>query len=341
MKTMKKSKTYKTELISDYAVIGTGNIALRHINNIKKNKKNSIITVCKRSNSKFNQKLIKASNNFTNNINMIKPKTSKSIAIISSPASYHIDDSIVMAKNGFHLLIEKPMATDKNKTKNLISLCKKNKLKTLIGYNLRFLDNIIRLKKIIKDKKYGKIHHVHIYVGSNYKTWRDNNYLHSVSHSKKLGGGVVNELSHEIDYMIYLFNQPDKIMAFTHKEDKNNAVEKKVICLFEYKKLNFHITMHLNMISDKNNRYCLIETDKFSIKLDLVKNKLLLSDNKSSIKKNKINDMNQTYVDELNHLHKCINSNKETKCNLVNGIPTLNTILAIKKSLKNKMKVKI
>ena len=70
---MKKSKTYKTELISDYAVIGTGNIALRHINNIKKNKKNSIITVCKRSNSKFNQKLIKASNNFTNNINMIKP----------------------------------------------------------------------------------------------------------------------------------------------------------------------------------------------------------------------------------------------------------------------------
>ena len=72
--------------------------------------------------------------------------------------------------------------------------------------------------QIIKDKKYGKIHHVHIYVGSNYKTWRDNNYLHSVSHSKKLGGGVVNELSHEIDYMIYLFNQPDKVMAFTHKE---------------------------------------------------------------------------------------------------------------------------
>ncbi len=51
--------------------------------------------------------------------------------------------------------------------------------------------------------------------------------------------------------------------------------------------------------------------------------------------------MNQTYIDELNHLHKCINSNKETKCNLVNGIPTLNTILAIKKSLKNKMQVKI
>ena len=35
--------------------------------------------------------------------------------------------------------------------------------------------------------------------------------------------------------------------------------------------------------------------------------------------------MNQTYIDELNHLHKCINSNKETKCNLVNGILTLNT----------------
>ena len=218
MKTMKKFKSCKSELISDYAVIGTGNIALRHINNIKKNKKNSLITVCKRSDSEFNQKLVKVSNNFTNNINIIKPKTSKSIAIISSPASHHIDDSIIMAKKGFHLLIEKPMATDKSKTKTLISLCKKNKLKTLIGYNLRFLDNIIKLKKIIKNKRCGKIFHVHIYAGSNYKTWRKNNYLFSVSHSKKLGGGVINELSHEIDYMIYLFNQPDKVMAYSPKK---------------------------------------------------------------------------------------------------------------------------
>ena len=46
-------------------------------------------------------------------------------------------------------------------------------------------------------------------------------------------------------------------------------------------------------------------------------------------------------LSELNHLHRCINTNKETTCNLENGIATLNTILAIKKSLKSKKQVKI
>ena len=68
MKTMKKYKTYNSDIVSDYAIIGTGDIALRHANNIYNLKKNKVVTICKRSKSKFNQNFSGFYNNFTNNI---------------------------------------------------------------------------------------------------------------------------------------------------------------------------------------------------------------------------------------------------------------------------------
>ena len=342
MKTMKKYKTYNSDIVSDYAIIGTGNIALRHAKNISNLKKNKIVTICKRSKSKFNQKFSGFYNNFTNNINSIKPKTAASIAVITSPASSHIKDSIILAKKGFHLFIEKPLSITMEKLKYLSSICKKKKLRTLIGYNLRFLNNMNNLKKIIKNKNCGKIYHVHIYVGSNYKVWRDKPHSSSVTVNKNLGGGVINELSHEIDYMIYLFGQPNSVRTYPSKENKSTNVEETVVSVFEYKKLNMYITMHLNMLSNNVARYCLIESNNMSIKFDLMKNKLSLSDKLLENKlEKKTTTIDQTYKDELLHLDKCIRNKKETLSSLNNSILTMKAILAVKKSLQKKSLVKL
>ena len=34
-------------------------------------------------------------------------------------------------------------------------------------------------------------------------SWRDGHYTKSVSANKKFGGGVINELSHELDLMLF------------------------------------------------------------------------------------------------------------------------------------------
>ena len=342
MKTMRKYKTYNSDIVSDYVIIGTGNIALRHANNISSLKKNKIVTICKRSKSKSNQNFKAFCNNFTNNINLIKPKTAASIAVIASPASLHIKDSIILAKQGFHLFIEKPLSITMEKVKQLTSICKKKKLRTLVGYNLRFLDNMNSLKKIIKSKKCGKIYHVHIYVGSNYKFWRGKNHSSSVTVNKNLGGGVINELSHEIDYMIYLFGQPDNVLTYHCKENKSSNVEEMIVSVFKYKKLNMYITMHLNMLSNNVARYCLIESSNMSIKFDLIKNKLSLSDKSLGNKlEKKVTTIDQTYKNELLHLDKCIRNKKETLSSLNNSILTMKAILAVKKSLQKKSLVKV
>ena len=46
----------------------------------------------------------------------------------------------------------------------------------------------------------------------------------NISISKSLGGGVLNELSHEIDYCIFLFGFPKKVLAFNFNSKKYDHV---------------------------------------------------------------------------------------------------------------------
>ena len=72
----------------------------------------------------------------------------------------------------------------------------------MVGYNLRYMKSLIKFREILSKKKIGKILSVRSEVGSYLPSWRkDTDYKKSVSAKKKLGGGVLLELSHDIDYL--------------------------------------------------------------------------------------------------------------------------------------------
>ena len=56
-----------------------------------------------------------------------------------------------------------------------------------------------------------------------------------MSFNKSLGGGVINELSHEVDYMIYLFGKPKSVRVDQHNVNNFIAdVELSIIANFKY-----------------------------------------------------------------------------------------------------------
>ena len=171
-------------------ISGYGSIGRRHAQVLSKiiNKKD--ITILTK------QKI----NNFQtiNSINQLKKINPKYI-VICNPTSDHIKKVKFIEKNFKNklVLVEKPLFHKKFNIKT-----KKNKF--FVGYNLRFNPIIEFLKRKLKSQV---IWNVNVFCGSYLPNWRKNiDYRKSYS-SKSLGGGVVRDLSHEIDYVQWLFGK--------------------------------------------------------------------------------------------------------------------------------------
>jgi CMP-N,N'-diacetyllegionaminic acid synthase len=115
--------------------------------------------------------------------------------IISSKTSDHLNQLKIVDKlfSNKKVLIEKPLSH------KLINTKFKNN-NYFIGYNLRYHPLFNDIKKAIQ---YKTIINVNINCFSYLPKWR-NNYS-SYSFFKKKGGGVHLDLSHEIDYLLWIF----------------------------------------------------------------------------------------------------------------------------------------
>ena len=67
---------------------------------------------------------------------------------------------------------------------------------------------------MIEDGYIGSVRNVIIEAGNDLRRWRpDTDYKSSVSASARLGGGVLRELSHELDYLMWIFGKPVWVSA--------------------------------------------------------------------------------------------------------------------------------
>jgi predicted dehydrogenase len=141
------------------------------------------------------------------------------IAVIANPAAFHITVGLPLAKTGVHLLIEKPLAASLDGVEDLIEACRGHNSVLMTAYNLRFLASLQRFRELLNDGVVGRILSVRSESGQYLPSWRpDADYRTSVSSRKDLGGGVLLELSHELDYLRWIFGEVDWVTATTLRQ---------------------------------------------------------------------------------------------------------------------------
>ena len=130
------------------------------------------------------------------------------IAVVAGPSSYHVSTALPLAEAGVHLLIEKPLDAISDHIKSLLRVCAERQIVLLTGYNLRFLASLQAFRDAIQSAKIGRVCSVRCEVGQYLPDWRPgSDYRLSVSASANLGGGVLRELSQEIDYLRWIFGE--------------------------------------------------------------------------------------------------------------------------------------
>ena len=136
------------------------------------------------------------------------------IAVIASPATFHIATAQALAEVGAHLLIEKPLSASLDGVTKLLDTCQKQGVVSITGYNLRFLPSLQRYRDLLAEGVVGKVLSVRCEIGQYLPSWRpDSDYRQGVSAQRELGGGALLELSHELDYLRWIFGEVEWVKA--------------------------------------------------------------------------------------------------------------------------------
>ena len=321
-------------------VVGYGSIAKRHIENLMKMSNIDILVFTSVSKHLKNHKECKFFKNIQDAINE-KPNA----AIICSVTSRHIENSLILAKSGIHLLIEKPLSNTITKTDNLLKITKNKKLITLMGCNLRFHPCIQKIKTLLEDNAIGKVFFVQAEHCSYLPDWHPNEkYENSYAANKNLGGGVLLTSIHEIDYLYWFFGMPKDVFSFTEKITTLKVTADDFSSVLLHFKNNIVAEIHLDFFQKPISRGCKIVGSKGIIQWDYTKESVQLFNYKNNRWKKILTlnffNINQTYRDELKHFIKCLQNREKSLNPISDGIDTLKIALNAKKSSKIKKVVK-
>ena len=216
------------------------------------------------------------------------------------------------------VLIEKPLF-DKNIKENLANN------HYLVAYNLRFHPLINLLKDKINDEK---IISAKAVCHSFLPNWRKNiEYQESASASKSKGGGVLLDLSHEIDYMQYILGDLSVSYAINKKvSDLEIDTDDYLLISGELNKGGL-FNIEVSYFSKNERRKIFIEIPNISIELDIMNSQMkIVTDHEVEIIQEKKYHLEETYVDQ----HKAILSGDfSNNCTLSEGLKTMEIITGI------------
>lgn len=304
-------------------VVGCGSIGRRHINNLLKLDKIENILVytsikdCpekfyySKDKIKFLEKLDEAEADF---------------AIICNETSKHIKTATQLAKKGINLFIEKPLSHNLTGIEELKEIVSTKKIKLAIGYNLRFLGALEYLKGQLAEGILGELYFAKIESGQYLPDWRKNiDYRNSYSAFRDKGGGVDLDLSHEIDYMCYLFGYPQDWKVIKAKVSKLEIDSDDIFEGLYFYNNGFICNVHLDYLQVDKKREIRIIGSNGEMSCDLINGNIRASINnkESLICKNELFDIDKTYIDELNDFIASTEKNIVPRVTLSDGIRVL------------------
>jgi predicted dehydrogenase len=130
-------------------------------------------------------------------------------AVIATDTLRHVPDTQHALRLGLDVLCEKPLAEDAVAASRLPDLPEESRPRLFVAYCLRFEEGLSAFRSRLGS--IGEIHSVRIECRSFLPEWRpDRDYREGYS-ARASEGGVLRDLSHEVDYACWLFGTPKAV----------------------------------------------------------------------------------------------------------------------------------
>lgn len=297
-------------------IVGLGSIASKHINALRSINPSVEIFALRSSGS--NQV-----DGISNIFDWKDVPTDIEFILISNPSSEHYTTIWKACEMGVPLFIEKPALIKLDKTDDLFGRISEYKTITYVAFNFRFHPAIQWLKNNLD---ISSVLEVQAYCGSYLPSWRPTqDYRQNYSARAELGGGVHLDLTHEIDYITWIFGQPKSSFGSLSKiSDLEISSIDSAHYWLSYEKMNAAIT--LNYYRRDPKRTIEIVTKDTTILVDLLNS--TITDASGTILFKTDVPVLTTYTEQMKYFIDCIQNKKSMMNSLEESIETLKICLS-------------
>lgn len=293
-------------------LIGFGSIGKRHYDVLSKLSEVQSIDLVTKQN--IENKICYKELEVVNNINQYD------YFVIASETNKHFEQLKYLEESIKNKIIfcEKPIFPLKQKLE-----IKNNKV--FVGYVLRFHPLLEKLNEFIKNEK---IILVNAKCGQYLPSWRPNtDYKNCYSAKKDEGGGVLLDLSHEIDYVQWLCGQINEIKSYQVKISDLEINSDDLTMLIGKTSKNILVNISIDYISKNTHRRLFVETFEHTYELDFISNKLIKK-NKTGLEEiYSFSNLERNYMFEKMHLD--IFNQQKNICTFKEALEVMDTISTI------------
>jgi len=235
--------------------------------------------------------------------------------VIATGTARHVEGIATLADSGFMgtLLVEKPLShTVCDMPSTAFKGC-------FIAYNLRFHPIFQRLRELLLQQK---ILSVQAYVGQYLPLWRPGrDYREVYSAEKQAGGGVLRDLSHELDLLNWLLGGWQKLAALgghfsgleINSDDVFSIMMKTERCPV--------VSVQMNYLDRIGRRRIIVNTEEATIEADLIAGHILINGEREEFEV----DRDHSYRE----MHRALLENRlQDVCSLAEGLDVMRIIAA-------------
>jgi predicted dehydrogenase len=263
---------------------------------------------------------------------------SPDIVILATPTAFHISYALASAKTGAHLFIEKPISHSMEGIAELLATVREKDLVAMIAYSLRFFEGIRLMRDLINNGEVGEPLYVHVEAGQYLPDWRPgSDYRKAYSAQSDQGGGVLLDLSHELDYVLWIFGPVRHVSSVLRKVSSLEIdVEDTADILMEHAS-GLISSVHLDYLQRATARTCKVVGSEGTLIWDYSTDCVQVYTSHSNIwqRYEYQTDRNDMYIQELEHFIDCVQQIKKPLISLEDGIKVLQIALAAKKSAQS------
>ena len=315
-------------------IVGGGSIGKRHLRNVLASGRSAAVVETREDRRAEIASKYGAAKIFTNLDEALAGERYQA-AFICVPTAYHLDPALRLARQGTHLLMEKPLSHSLDGGLELVDAVERAKLVGLLGFCMRFFKPLARAKELIDAGRVGRIVTARSFTGVYLPLWHPwEDYRTFYMAKKEQGGGVLLDECHAFDWMQWLCGPITGVVSVVGKFSDLEVTTDDVCEVIARFGSGAVGSIHLDMVDRSSRSEVEIIGTESTLLVDLEGHTVRLYDKQQQRWETQTFEpaYDQMYVDELEHFFACVEGRERPRVDLRAGYQVQRIIDACRRS---------